>query len=47
MRRSIVVLTLLCATASAGVAWETDLNKARLRAAREDKLLFINFTADW
>jgi hypothetical protein len=40
-------LLLAAPGARAGVSWESDLEKAKERAIREDKLLFIDFYADW
>ncbi len=45
--RVLAVTTLVAAYAQAGVTLESHFQKARERAIREDKLIFINFTAAW
>jgi thiol:disulfide interchange protein len=46
--RWMAVLGLLAAAASAAdVSWERDFDKAKERAVKEDKLIFIDFYADW
>ena len=45
--RIVMAVAALLSAASAGVVWEQDFEKAKLRAVREDKLIFIDFYADW
>lgn len=45
---SVSVLCLMAISASAAVTWGTDYNKALAEAAKENKLVLINFTgSDW
>ena len=37
----------IASTTFAGVDWESDYDRARERAIKEDKLLFIDFYATW
>jgi hypothetical protein len=45
--RTAAMIAVLAAPLWAGIEWERDLGKARERAIREDKLLFLDFSADW
>jgi thiol:disulfide interchange protein len=47
MLRTAVLGALLAAAAQADVTWERDFEKAKARALEEDRLIFIDFYADW
>ncbi len=42
-----VALFWAAGTATAGINWETDFARAKERALKEDKLLFLEFYANW
>lgn len=45
--RIVAMGALLAAAAHADVEWLRDFEKAKARALKEDKLVFIDFYADW
>jgi hypothetical protein len=47
MVRILAVVAVLAGLAHAGITWERDFEKAKARALKEDKLIFIDFYADW
>ena len=47
MLRIVATGVLLAAAAHADVSWLRDFEKAKERALKEDKLIFIDFYADW
>ena len=50
MRSVLLLAAALCMLVSAtdaGIAWEQDFKKAKLRAAAEGKLLYLDFYTDW
>jgi hypothetical protein len=47
MLRILAMGLLLAAAAWADIRWESDFERAKARALKEDKLIFIDFYADW
>jgi hypothetical protein len=47
MVRILAMGVLLAAAARADIRWEQDFERAKARALAEDKLIFIDFYADW
>jgi hypothetical protein len=47
MARVIALGVLLAAAAHADIDWERDFEKAQERALKEDRLVFIDFYAEW
>jgi len=43
----ILAVFLIASAATAGVNWERDFEKAKTRAVREGKLLFVDIYAEW
>ena len=44
---SLIVATLLCSLGQAQVNWSTDLETAKAKAASQNQLVLLHFTADW